>query len=172
MFNRSGALLFVVFLGLACAIPIEEDHREQRSDLTHGYGNGRMVGGDVAQPGQFPHLVSLRDVEAGHICGGAIIAARWTVTAQHCTVPYINNLEDLVVVTAGHAIQSGVEYPIESIVRHENFVPGTLTNDISLVRTTYAIQFNELVAIIPFSPNFIGAGLESRVSGWGSTEVR
>lgn len=172
MFNRSVALLFVVCLALVCAGPIDGDHKEQRIDLARRYGNGRIVGGDIAEQGQFPYQVSLRDVELGHRCGGAIIAVRWAVTAQHCTVPYINNPENVVVVTAGHAIQSGVEYPIEIIVQHESFVPNTLTNDISLLRTTFAIQFNNLVAVIPFSPNFIGAGLQSRVSGWGSTEVR
>lgn len=160
MLNRSVALLFVSCLALVCAVPLDEAH------------NGRIVGGDIAQPGQFPYQVSLRDVQIGHVCGGAIVAARWAVTAQHCTVPYYDNRENVVIVTAGHSIQSGVEYPVEIIIQHEHFEAGSLTNDISMVRTTFAIQFNELVSAIPFSPNFIGAGLQSRVSGWGSTVVR
>lgn len=172
MFNRSVALLFVACLALVCAVPLDGDHWEQRMKLAHRYGNGRIVGGDIAQQGQFPYQVSFRDVAIGHTCGGAIISTRWALTAQHCTVPYVNNLEDLVVVTAGHTIQSGVEYPIERIVQHENFVPGTLTNDVAVVRTAFVIQFGEHVVVISLGPNFVGAGIQSRVSGWGSTEVR
>lgn len=172
MFNRSVAFLFVACLALVCAVPLNSDHREQRIDLASRYGNGRIVGGDIAQPGQFPYQVSFRDVEYGHTCNGAIMAARWVVTAQHCTVPYYNNPENLVIVTAGHDIQSGIEYPIEIFIQYEHFESDTLTNDITMVRTSYPIQFNEQVAVIPVSSDFIGAGFQSRVSGWGSTEVR
>lgn len=44
---------------------------------------GRIVGGDDAQVGQFPHQVSLRQLSS-HICGGSIIAPQIILTAAHC----------------------------------------------------------------------------------------
>lgn len=172
MINRTVALLFVAGLVLVCAGPIAEDHKEERIEHVKRFGNGRIVGGESAQPGQFPYQVSLRDIDYGHFCGGAIIAARWALTAQHCTGYYAIYPEFVVIVTGAHDVEhSGIEYEVEQIAQHEDFDYYALTNDISLVQTSIAIIFNEQVAPIPFSSNFIGAGAQARASGWGAIEV-
>lgn len=45
--------------------------------------DGRVVGGENAAVGQFPHQVSLRQYTS-HICGGTIIAPQMILTAAHC----------------------------------------------------------------------------------------
>lgn len=63
------ALLLVALaaLSLATAAPLD----------------GRVVGGENAAVGQFPHQVSLRQYTS-HICGGTIIAPQIILTAAHC----------------------------------------------------------------------------------------
>ncbi|KAF2889807.1 hypothetical protein ILUMI_16366, partial [Ignelater luminosus] len=46
--------------------------------------NGRIVGGENANPGQFPYIVSLQSTSGSHSCGGSIINADTIVTAAHC----------------------------------------------------------------------------------------
>ena len=48
----------------------------------------RIVGGVSAQPGQLPWIVSLEAPQGQQLCGAAIIAAQWLVTAGHCVARY------------------------------------------------------------------------------------
>ena len=46
-------------------------------------GDGRIYGGRDVEAGQWPWQASLQ-VRGRHICGGALIADRWVITAAHC----------------------------------------------------------------------------------------
>uniref|UniRef100_A0AAR2LHR6 Peptidase S1 domain-containing protein n=1 Tax=Pygocentrus nattereri TaxID=42514 RepID=A0AAR2LHR6_PYGNA len=43
----------------------------------------RIVGGNVAVPGQHPWQVSLQ-YQNQYLCGGSLITHQWIVTAAHC----------------------------------------------------------------------------------------
>lgn len=47
------------------------------------YRAGRVVGGQNADKGEFPWLVSITR-RGGHFCGGTIINNRFILTAGHC----------------------------------------------------------------------------------------
>src|SRR5699024_7941468 len=56
-----------------------------------GVPNGeRIIGGDVASPGQFPSIVSITK-ENQEICMGSIINKKWVLTAGHCIVEFSEN---------------------------------------------------------------------------------
>lgn len=159
MFNRTFALLFVAGLTLVCAGPIAENH----------HGNGRVVGGETAVPGQFPYLVSIRHIVLLDHCGGAIIASRWVLTAHYC----VSNQPAFQVKIVVGALErnntnSGLEYPVERIVQHEEYNYITLQNNIALVQTVDMMNVNN---IVPISSNFIGAGVLARSGGLGVIEV-
>ena len=46
----------------------------------------RIVGGEDAEPGEFPHQVALLIVDPGHQfhCGGTLITPSIVLTAGHC----------------------------------------------------------------------------------------
>ena len=46
----------------------------------------RIIGGDDAQRGDWPYMVSIHflDTTGGHGCGGTLIAPNWVLTAAHC----------------------------------------------------------------------------------------
>lgn len=132
---------------------------------------GRIIGGNEAEPDQFPYQISVRDADYGHFCGGSILSNRWIMTAQHC-VGFYTYAEEVFIVAGTHrSVSGGDEYPIDLIVNHPEYSSDLLTNDISLMRTSFPIVFDDRVASIPFSNEHIGAGVPTRTSGWGTTVV-
>jgi len=47
-----------------------------------------IIGGNDAKDGQVPYIVSLQRLGVGHFCAGAIIDAKWILTAAHCVERY------------------------------------------------------------------------------------
>lgn len=146
------------------------------------FGTERIFGGSVAQRGQFPYQASLRlwksqlDPSIGvnvttyvHICGGAILNERWTVSAAHCSQKDVRKLR--IVVGAHHILNDGIPYPVERVVYHPDFEGDLFQNDIVLMQTKWAIQFNGRVEPIAFSRQHVDGSGSGIVSGWGLTQV-
>lgn len=55
-------------------------------------GSSRIVGGETASMGQFPHQVGLFLIDYSqrtYLCGGSIINENWILTAGHCTSKWV-----------------------------------------------------------------------------------
>ena len=158
--------------------------------LAHA-GAGRLerpmiVGGAIAQPGQFPWQAFVSPNEA--YCGGALIAPEWVVTAAHCFFggedgqPLTRIPDDQLRVTLGaqditQQEASQQRFTAALGIVHESYDPNngnTDDNDIALIRLPQPATLNERVAVVPL----IGAGeagvldapgVLGTVSGWGNT---
>lgn len=173
MFNRNVVLLLVAGIAVACAGSIGNPVEVLRARQARFHDwSGRIIGGETAEPGQFPHQVSLRLLEYFHMCGGSILSERWIVTAAHCTIGW--PLEYLSIQAGAHLIYGdGEQYEIAQIIEHPEYDDWYLYNDISLIQLTVSLVLNEQVAIIGYgSATPIGVGVPARASGWGSIEVR
>lgn len=132
--------------------------------------NGRIVGGSSAGAGQFPYMVSLRNQQGAHFCGGFIYNTRWIVSAAHCT--FGRMIVNVISHVGTNSISNGgIAYTTSSITNHPNFNANTLLNDISLVWTSTAIVRSASVAPIALGTANIGAGVYGVVTGWGLTGV-
>merc|ERR1711976_36075 len=54
---------------------------------------GRIVGGEDALPGEFPHQVSMQHNNifwfgSSHFCGGSVLNENFVATAAHCCAAY------------------------------------------------------------------------------------
>lgn len=140
--------------------------------------HGRIIGGAVAEQGQFPYQISLRsfdiiydsdinDYISGyfHRCGGSILNERWTISAAHCTQPP-ETARSLRVVVGAHRLRGdGIEYKLDRVINHPAFSNGI--NDICLMQTKSSIEFGDSVQPIAISRNHIDRTASSIVSGWG-----
>jgi len=130
----------------------------------------RIVGGEDAEVGEFPHQIQLQ-LFGGHYCGGSIIDELHIVTAGHCvTLP----ASFYTVVAGQHDLSSteGTEQAITvaEIIVHENYGvgPGFTPNDIAILRLSSPLSFNANVAPIALPEAVEGPG-NLIVSGWGAT---
>jgi trypsin len=53
--------------------------------------SGKIVGGELADEGEFPYIVSL---QGPSLCGGSLLDARTIITAAHCFDPETHTPEE------------------------------------------------------------------------------
>lgn len=120
-----------------------------------------LVGGDIADEGQFTYQVSLRDVESNrHNCGGSIIDEWHVLTAAHCVINDIDGTfleqQNLVVANVTDATSQepyAVTVGIDRIYVPRNFMPLTeaalkklrRVGDIAVLKVGYYQRFSNTI---------------------------
>jgi secreted trypsin-like serine protease len=67
-----------------------------------------------------------------HLCGGAIIATQWIITACHCTI--LSSANELTVRFGSKYREKGGELiRVKSIFNHPNYDPGSFNFDVALL---------------------------------------
>ena len=138
----------------------------------------RIVGGTTAPDGTAPWQVSLQIRRNGqwfHSCGGSLIHPSWVLTAAHCVDD--RTTADVSIVHGTQSLASGgVRRPAARLVMHENYDPGSLVNDIALIRLSepFPASRSQLVQLQSerLERVFGSPGACSVVTGWGETEPR
>ncbi|XP_058121006.1 chymotrypsin-like [Anopheles ziemanni] len=140
--------------------PIEEfDHywKHLPAELQvyrHMRPSARIVNGNEATPGQFPYQIALLSEFGGGtgLCGGSVLTNNYILTAAHCVVSGATTLA-----TGGTAIigahnrnvqgttQQRIRFSTSGIVRHPQYTPTNIRNDIAVVRLNSPITFNARV---------------------------
>ncbi|XP_049888035.1 chymotrypsin-2-like [Pectinophora gossypiella] len=126
----------------------------------------RIVGGQDAPEGRVPYQVSLRSIFDSHFCGGSILNQRWVLTAAHCTVGQSSSYIRVVVGT-NSLLVGGERYSVDAIINHEGFNNALITNDVSLLKVSRDIEFNDRVQPIQLPDDNTEGGAQLLLSGWG-----
>lgn len=143
------------------------------SALVNGTREGRVVRGDAARNGQFPHQASLiccqdDDNYMCSSCGGSLISNRFILTAGHCTEDILNF--DIGLGSSNRFQPELRMYSREKIV-HPRYDTRTLENDISLVKLPYDVKPSINIKPAILARREIGTleGKDVAASGFGGT---
>lgn len=134
----------------------------------------RIVNGQDATEGQFPHMVSLRSRESNeHICGASILSSRFVLTAAHCCVLNPEPNDMFAVVGALHLSHGGVIVELDTITPHKGFDFDYVRYDVGVIRTASEIIFNDLIQPIalPTADTPDDRAVHVILSGWGRHKV-
>lgn len=138
-------------------------------------GVGRIVGGEEAADGEFPHQVSLRSIGAlgsTHFCGASIIDKDWILTAAHCCANH--GPLNMHVVAGGIKLNNFENEEenrnLEHVISHPNYDSSILINDICLLKLKESLEWTDFVQPIalPAGGQMTEAGTDCIVTGWGT----
>ncbi|NXI95535.1 OVCH2 protein, partial [Psophia crepitans] len=134
----------------------------------------RIIGGEEAVPYSWPWQVSVQIADE-HICGGAVLAKEWVVTAAHC----FNSKElyrDLWMVVTGLHDLTEQEYrqkrSVKQYIIHPSFNETTMDSDIALLQLAEPLEFNQYVrpVCLPAQEEVVQPSRVCVVTGWGTHE--
>lgn len=134
--------------------------------------DGRIVGGEEIAIEDVPYQVSLQAPNS-HICGGSIIAARWILTAAHCT-SYQSAARLRVRIGSSQHNSGGTLHNVRRIVAHPAYDPWTIDYDFALLELVDDVRLDNGTAQaigLPEQDEPVADDTPAQVSGWGNTQV-
>ncbi|KAJ8943777.1 hypothetical protein NQ314_009656 [Rhamnusium bicolor] len=148
---------------------------------------GKIVGGQNAEKGEFPWLVSITR-RGGHFCGGTVINNRFIMTAGHCLCTGIG--QDILkpgnikITISQHDLSqknsNAYQVEIKAISIHPGYICNKPRDDIAILELEKSLQFglrktwkSVLPACLPFAANHDKHSkfdnILATVAGWGWT---
>ena len=133
---------------------------------------GKIVGGENAQQGEIPYIVSLRGSSGSHFCGGSLISQKWVLTAAHCVRG--GTVKEIWVGMLDQKNTAGVEkIKPARIIAHEKYNSGSMENDFALIELSQNSSFAPVAlnqVEINLDDSTDAAPIMSMTAGWGATK--
>lgn len=130
-----------------------------------------IVGGVVAEKGEFPFQISLQSASGSHFCGGSLIKKNWVLTAAHCVASWSAS-NKIVVGLHDQKNKKDVEiFNSKKVVAHPLYNRSTLDYDYAVIQLNSDSKFRtiDLNRVEIEIPEVDQAPVNVWTSGWGTT---
>jgi secreted trypsin-like serine protease len=146
----------------------ESNHMMQRK-----VAGGRIIGGAVADPGQFPYATAIYTTTSNNstlFCTGALTNPRWIITAGQC----VDGALSFTIRVGSNKLNSddpnAITLTTQTYFLHPDYNPATFANDIGLIKLRMPLSYNDHVWSVDL---LAGSELPDSTSvltyGWGQT---
>lgn len=160
---------FKILFTLSCVAILSCDGRGIEN-LKSKLIDTRIIGGAEVPEGDLPYQVSIQTTFGEHVCGGAIVAPQWILTAAHCLEWPIQYLK--VATGTVNWTKPEAEYQVTDAKVHCLHDNPMYHNDIAMIRLDRPIDYNKHTQPIQLAySNTLKKGDKLTLSGWGSTKV-
>ncbi|XP_003788727.2 complement factor D isoform X1 [Otolemur garnettii] len=155
MMHSSASLVALVLLGAATSA---------------AQPRGRILGGREAEAHSRPYMASVQ-VNGQHLCGGALVAEQWVLSAAHC-LEEVGNGTVQVLLGAHSLTQPEISkrlYDVSRSVPHPNSQPDTIDHDLLLLQLSEKAVLGPAVRPLPWQrvDRDVAPGTLCDVAGWG-----
>lgn len=136
----------------------------------------RIIGGNVADPSDWPYIAAITNPSGDQFCGGTVISSDAVLTAAHCMVDEFGDPENpnsIRVVTGRPDLTdggAGQELEVDDVFVHRQYLR-SFRHDVAVIRLSDPTSATP--AVLPTQVEDEAAtevGDELRVAGWGSTK--
>merc|ERR1712168_991820 len=153
---KSMQILFTIaiaaLIGLASAAPRASRILAKNPRITPlSEGGHRIVGGENAKYGEFPHQITLLrgGIHGSLMCGGSLVAPGYVVTAGHCC--HHQHANKLAVGVGNHHLKKEdsdqENIAVSEILLHEDYDSWTISNDICLLKLEHEATLGDKVQV-------------------------
>ncbi len=168
LFILAAILLAVVGLGAQTAPPVSamlHTPRQADEDVPEFGETGKTP----ATPGEQPWMVALVEdgapAKEGQMCGGALIAPQWVLTAAHCIEDMTADEVDIIVGRYKLSSQQGERLDADALIPHPQY--GDF-NDIGLIHLAQPATVGQPVPLVTaVNEQLDDPPTVARVTGWG-----
>lgn len=137
-------------------------------------GNERIIGGDVADPADWPFAAAITNRDGEQFCGGTVISDDAVLTAAHCMVNEFGNPENpnsVRVITGRPDLTEegdGQELKADDVFVHRQYLR-KFRHDVAVIRLADPTTATPAILATPEEDAAATEpGDELRVAGWGS----
>ncbi|XP_018567398.1 trypsin-1-like, partial [Anoplophora glabripennis] len=145
----------------------------------------KVVGGENAEKGEFPWLVSITR-RGGHFCGGTVINNRFVLTAGHCLCSGVGQdilkPANIKITLSQHDLTNtnsdAYQMDIKTVMIHPGYICNKPKDDIAMLELEKELQWSDSVipACLPVAANHDRYSkfdnILATVAGWGWTNEK